>query len=48
MILIEANVILSFVLLSYLSSPYRSNFVKDFSSGVRIHELLSINSFMRH
>ena len=46
--LIEANIILSFALLSYLPSPYRSNFVKDFSSSVRIHESILMSSFMRH
>ena len=45
--LIEVNIILLFVLLSDLSSPYRSNFVKDFSSGVRIHESVLMSSFMR-
>ena len=46
--LIEANIILLFVLQSYLSSPYRSNFVRDFSSSVRIHESILMSSFMRH
>ena len=45
--LIEAN-ILSFVLLSYLPYPYKSNFVKKFSSSVRIHESILISSFMIH
>ena len=45
---IEANIILSFALLSYLPSPYRSNFMKDFSSSVRIHESILMSSFMRH
>ena len=46
--LIEANIILFYVLLSYLSSPYGSNFVRDFSSIVRIHESVLMSSFMRH
>ena len=46
--LIETNIILLFVLLSYLPSPYRSNFVKDFSSSVRTHELILMSLFMRH
>ena len=46
--LIEANIILLFVLQSYLSSPYRSNFMKDFSSSVRTHESILMSSFMRH
>ena len=33
--LIEVDIILLFVLLSYLPSPYRSNFEKDFLCGVR-------------
>ena len=39
---------LLFVLLSYLPSPYRSNFVKDFWSSVRIHESVLTSSFIRH
>ena len=46
--MIEANIILVFVLLSYLPPPYRSNFMKDISSSLRIHELTLISSFMRH
>ena len=46
--LIEANIILLFVLLSYLPSPYRSNFVKDFLSSVRIPESILVSSFKRH
>ena len=46
--LIEANIILLFVLLSYLPSPYKSNFIKDFSSSVRIHESVLMSSFMKH
>ena len=46
--LIETNIILLFVLLSYLPSPYKSNFVKDFSSNVRIHESILMSSCMRH
>ena len=46
--LTEANTILLFVLLPYLLSPYRSDFVKDFSSSVRMHELFLMSSFMRH
>ena len=45
---IEANIILLFVLLSYLPSPYRSNFVRDFPSSLRIHESILMSSFMRH
>ena len=45
--LMEANIILLFILLSYLLSPYRSNFVKDFSSSVRKHESVLRSSFMR-
>ena len=44
--LTEANIILVFVLLPYLPSPYRSNFVKEFSSSVRIHELINFNEFI--
>ena len=29
-------------------SPYRSNFMKDFSSSVRIHESILMSSFKRH
>ena len=46
--LIEANFILLFVLQSYLSSPYRSNFLRDFSSNLRIHESILMSSLMRH
>ena len=46
--LIEANIILLFVFLSYLTSPYRSIFVKDFSSSVRIHESVLMSSFIRY
>ena len=46
--LIEANIILLFVLLSYLPSPYRTNFVKDFLSSARKHESILTSSFMRH
>ena len=41
--LTEANIVLLFVLLS----PHRSNFAKDFSSNVRIHESIFLTSFMR-
>ena len=44
----EANIILLYVLMSYLPSLYRSNFVKDFSSSVRVHESILMSSFMRH
>ena len=44
----KANIILLFVLQLYLSSPYRSNFVRDFSSSVRIDESILMSSFMRH
>ena len=46
--LVEANIILLFVLQSYQSSPCRSNFMRDFSSSVRIHESVLMSSFMRH
>ena len=46
--LIEANIILLFVLQSYLSSPYRSNFMRDFSSSVRMHKSFLMSSFMKH
>ena len=39
--LTEANIVLLFVLLS----PHRSNFAKDFSSNVRIHESIFLTSF---
>ena len=32
--------------MSYLPSLYRSNFVKDFSSSVRIHESVLMSSFI--
>ena len=44
----EVNIILLFVLLSSLLSPYRSNFVKYFSSSVKIHEPILMSLFMRH
>ena len=40
---IEADIKLMFVLLSYLPSPFRSNFLIDFSSSPRIHESILIN-----
>ena len=46
--LTEASIILLLILLSYLPPLYRSNFVKDFSSSVRIRELILMSSFMRH
>ena len=46
--LIEGNIILVLVLLSYLPSPYRSNFLKKFSCSVRIHESILMSLFMRH
>ena len=46
--LAEANIILLFLLLSYLSSPYGSYFVKEFSSSVRMHESILMSSFIRH
>ena len=44
--LIKANIIFLFVLLSYLPSLYRSNFAKDFSSSVRIHESILMSAFL--
>ena len=44
----EAYIILLFVLLSYLTFPYRNNFMKDFSSSVRIQESILMSSFMSH
>ena len=46
--LIEANIILELVFLSYLPSLYRSNLLKGFSSSVRIHESILSSSIMRH
>ena len=34
--------------MSYLPPPYRSNFVEDFFSSVKIHELVLMSSLMRH
>ena len=42
------NIMHLFVLLSYISSPHRCNFVKDFSTSVRIHESILMSSFTRH
>ena len=34
--------------MSYLPPPCRSNFVEDFFSSVKIHELVLMSSLMRH
>ena len=36
-----------FVLLPYLPSPYRSNFVKTFSATIRTHETILMSSFIK-
>ena len=45
---IEAEIILMFVLLSYLPSSCRSNFLIEFSSSPRVHESILMISLMRH
>ena len=45
---IEANIIRVLALLSYMTFSYRSNFMKNFSSTVRIHESTLMSSIMRH
>ena len=46
--LIEGNIILVLVLLSYIPSSCRSNFLKKFSCSVTIHESILMSLFMRH
>ena len=46
--LIEASIILTFVLLLYLQSPYKTNFVQDIPSSVRIHKSILMSLFLRH
>ena len=43
-----ADTTLLFVLPSYLPSPYRCSFVKDFSYSVRIHESILMSAFIRY